>query len=75
MKKIITLLLIFGTLFVFSGVASAYVKVKSYFRRNGTYVNSYYRTSPNSYKFDNWSTKGNYNLFTGKTGTKNFWGF
>jgi len=31
----------------------------------------YYRTSPNSFKFDNWSTKGNYNPLTGKKGYTN----
>jgi len=46
------------------------VYVRGYFRRNGTYVAPYVRTSPNSTKDDNWSTKGNVNPYTGKAGTK-----
>lgn len=52
------------------------VKVKSYYKPStGTYINSYYRTSPNSYKFDNYSSKGNYNPYTGKVGTKSYYGW
>jgi hypothetical protein len=46
-------------------------KVRSYNRKNGTHVNSYHRTIPNHSKRDNYSTKGNYDPWTGKTGTKN----
>lgn len=48
------------------------VSVHSYVKRSsGTYVSSYHRTSPNKTKYDNYSTKGNYNPYTGKYGTKN----
>lgn len=46
------------------------VKVKSYFKDNGTQVESYYRTKPNNSLWDNYSTQGNYNPYTGKTGNK-----
>jgi hypothetical protein len=46
------------------------VYVHGYFRKNGTYVQSHYRSSPNNTKLDNWSTKGNINPYTGKIGTK-----
>lgn len=52
-------------------VASAFagtVKVKGYIKKNGTYVSPSYRTAPNSYKYDNYSTKGNYNPYSGKAG-------
>lgn len=42
--------------------------VNSYYRSNGTFVDSYVRTMPNSTNWDNFSTKGNYNPFTGSTG-------
>ncbi len=29
--------------------------VSGYFRSNGTYVNGYYRSSPNAYTYDNYS--------------------
>lgn len=52
------------------------VRVKSYYKPStNTYVNSYRRTSPNSSRFDNYSTKGNYNPYTGKVGTKSYYGW
>lgn len=42
--------------------------VSSYYRNNGTYVDSHVRTMPNSTNWDNFSTKGNSNPFTGFTG-------
>ena len=44
--------------------------VNGYFKRNGTYVAPHMRTAPNGTRFDNWSTKGNVNPYTGKAGTK-----
>jgi hypothetical protein len=46
------------------------VKVKSYFRDDGTNVESYYRTKPNNSMWDNYSTEGNNNPYTGKEGNK-----
>lgn len=45
-------------------------RVRGYVKKDGTYVAPYNRTSPNSTKADNWSTKGNTNPYTGKSGTK-----
>ena len=42
--------------------------VSGYTRSNGTYVQSHVRTMPNNTNWDNFSTKGNSNLFTGSTG-------
>ncbi len=42
--------------------------VSGYTRSNGTYVQSHARTMPNSTNWDNFSTKGNSNPFTGSTG-------
>lgn len=47
----------------------ARVSVRGYTRRStGTYVAPHYRTSPNSTRYDNYSTRGNYNPYTGRTG-------
>jgi len=45
------------------------VRVKGYFRKDGTYVQPHYRSSPNSTVRDNWSYKDNINPYTGKEGT------
>ena len=42
--------------------------VSGYTRSNGTYVESHVRTMPNNTNWDNFSTKGNSNPYTGSTG-------
>ena len=51
-----------------SAASSHYVR--GYTTKNGTYVMPHWQTNPNSTKFDNWSTTGNVNPYTGKVGTK-----
>ncbi len=69
------LFLICVSLAVFSGVAFADQYVRGHYRDTDgdgikdTYINPYYRTSPNSTTLDNYNTKGNYNPYTGKEGT------
>ena len=46
--------------------------VNGYYRSNGTYVDSHYRSSPNSTVTDNWSYKGNTNPYTGETGSNSY---
>jgi len=70
MKKYILVPMLFVGLLSFSASAEARtVHVKGYYKPStGSYVYPSYRTSPNKYKFDNYSTKGNYNPYTGKKG-------
>jgi|GEM_PF-4823572 len=44
--------------------------VNGYFKNNGTYVQGYYRTTPDNTKDNNYSHKGNINPFTGEKGYK-----
>ncbi|MBL5885546.1 hypothetical protein [Lelliottia aquatilis] len=46
------------------------VHVNGYFRSNGTYVQPHYRSAPDHNFYNNWSTKGNTNPYTGKIGAK-----
>jgi len=62
------MILVWATL---SGIASADVFVNGYTRSDGTYVQPYYRSNPDGNIYNNWSTKGNYNPYTGKPGTRN----
>ena len=73
MKKYILVLMLFVGLLSFSTSAEAKtVRVKGYYKPStGSYVSPSYRTSPNKYKFDNYSTKGNYNPYSGKKVTVN----
>jgi len=54
----------------FSLGALADQSVRGYIKRDGTYVAPSMRSSPNSYKFDNYSSEGNYNPYTGQPGYK-----
>ena len=68
MKKLFfTLTLAFISQFTF-GQSTVYVG--GHYRSNGTYVQPYYRTSPNNTVYDNWSTYPNVNPYTGNIGTK-----
>jgi hypothetical protein len=43
--------------------------VNGYYRKNGTYVEPHYKSDPNTSKFDNFSTRGNTNPYTGRSGS------
>jgi hypothetical protein len=45
-----------------------YVYVRGYYRLDGTYVRPHYRTRPDGYFWNNWSSYGNINPFTGERG-------
>ena len=45
-------------------------RVRSHIRKDGTYVESHRRSTPDKKFENNWSTKGNDNLYTGKEGTR-----
>tara|TARA_B100000579_G_C22332163_1_gene621048 strand:+ start:269 stop:445 length:177 start_codon:yes stop_codon:yes gene_type:complete len=55
MKKAIITLTTFASLFAFTQAAYADVYVNGYWKQNGTYVDSYYRTAPNDSIYDNYS--------------------
>jgi hypothetical protein len=68
MKTLITSLL----LSVISlSVANADSYVNGYYRKNGTYVQPHWRSSPDSNAYNNWTTQGNVNPYTGQLGTRN----
>lgn len=71
MKKIIILsvlgLLFFG-FFGFTNSSDAATRVRGYTTKRGTYVMPHYKSTRNSTRFDNYSTKGNYNPYTRKKG-------
>jgi hypothetical protein len=77
MKKIFVTIFVLLMLlnFSFSNVVEARtIRVKGYYKPStGRYIMPYYRTSSNNSIWDNWSTKGNINPFTGKKGTINPW--
>lgn len=49
----------------------AQVKVKGYYRKDGTYVKPHYRSNPDGNPYNNWSYPGNVNPYTEKVATGN----
>ena len=66
MKKLLALFLVLISMSVFADVF-----VNGYYRNDGTYVQPHYRSNPDGNILNNWSTQGNVNPYTGKTGTVN----
>lgn len=75
MIKLIITAVIFSTL-LFVGIpgAQAASRVRGYYKPStGRYVAPHYRTAPDTSKWNNYSTKGNLNPYTGKLGNKRGW--
>lgn len=56
-------------LMVASSAALADQYVNPYYRQDGTLVQGHMRSSPNSSAYDNYSTQGNTNPYTGQRGS------
>lgn len=52
------------------GVNTNSTYVNGYTKSDGTYVQGHYRSSQNSTNHDNYSTSGNYNPYTGTSGSR-----
>lgn len=50
----------------------AYSRVGGYYRRSGSYIQPHFRSNSNSFKWDNYSSRGNTNPWTGMRGYKNW---
>ncbi|MCD8408847.1 hypothetical protein [Tenacibaculum finnmarkense] len=70
MNKKIFLLLIAMIGFAFSINAQSYRYQEGYYKSDGTYVKSHYKTRRNSTNWDNSSTTGNTNIYTGEQATR-----
>ena len=64
-KALLALALLAAT----SAFADEYVQ--GYIRHDGTYVAPHHRTAPDSNPYNNYSTQGNTNPYTGQAGTVN----
>jgi hypothetical protein len=68
MNRILIFLLLF---FTSISLVFAQVRVRGYYRKNGTYVQPHYRSKPDGNPYNNYSYPGNTNPYTGKTATGN----
>lgn len=71
MKKPTLLLMVIVSILMPINLMAKSVVVKGHFSKSGSYVMPQKRTYPDNSKFNNWSTKGNYNPYTGKIGNIN----
>jgi hypothetical protein len=53
-----------------TGSKASSARVSGYTKKDGTHVDSYRKSTPDKSFKNNWSTKGNVNLATGKAGTR-----
>jgi len=73
--RILATFVLIATLFLCCPGANAQrrsVYVHGYFRSNGTYVSPHFRSAPDGNFFNNWSTAGNINPYTGMMGTRTY---
>lgn len=73
LRRALAVFLLLGTFASFVIVSSVYADtyVRGYTRKDGTYVQPHYRSSPDGNPYNNWSTRGNVNPYTGEPGTRN----
>lgn len=64
-------LFIFSFLAIATAQVDAATRVRGYVTKRGTYVAPSYRSAPDRVKYNNYSSKGNFNPYTGKNGYKN----
>ena len=60
--------ILFGVLIALASSSAVFADqwVKGYTRSDGTYIQGHWRSSPNQYRYDNFSAKGNANQYTGQ---------
>ena len=68
--KIPSIIILLSLIVPMSAEADQYVN--GYFRKNGTYVQPHYRSSPDNSIYNNYSYQGNLNPYTGGIGHKNY---
>ena len=66
MRQILIIILIFLSLQAFTQV-----RVRGYYKKDGTYVQPHYRSNPDGNPYNNWSYPGNTNPYTGKVAPGN----
>jgi hypothetical protein len=67
---LVIIVIIFSFQLLSANCAEAYVSVKGYTNKNGTYVAPYVRSNPNGLKYDNYSYKPSQGLYNTSYGAK-----
>ena len=72
-RYIFVFVLLFVFVFVSYPVVYGDTYVPGYWRSDGTYVRPHYRSDPDSSRWNNYSTKGRLNPYTGEWGSRDPW--
>ncbi len=72
LKKILLGAFVAVACFAATSDADAQTYVRGYYRSNGTYVQPHYRSYRDNNFYNNWSTRGNTNPYTGSYGYKRY---
>jgi len=70
-RKIVYFFFILFFVILLPVIGYAQVRVKGYYRKDGTYVRPHVRSNPDGNPYNNWSYPGNVNPYTGKVATGN----
>lgn len=70
-KLLLTVGMLISTISVMP-IAEAASYTRGYIRSNGTYVQPHFKSTRDNSFNNNWSTKGNYNPYTGSKGYKSW---
>jgi len=66
LSSVLLIVMIGSFFFVLLDDVDAHVRVRGYYRKDGTYVRPHYRSNPDGNPYNNWSFPGNYNPNTGR---------
>lgn len=72
MKRLIIITSIIMLIFGMTATVFADVWVEGYYKDDGTYVQGHWRSDPDGNFWNNYSTKGNINPYTGEVGTRTY---
>ena len=70
-KTVLIFILVYLFITSITTIAFADVRVRGYYRKDGTYVSGHWRSNPDGNPYNNWSFPGNVNPHTGKVATGN----
>lgn len=74
MKRLVAIACLLALFASPAWASKAPVHVRGHMRSNGTYVQPHYRSGADHTVRNNWSTRGNVNPYTGKHGTRSYYG-
>lgn len=70
MRRLLALFVLLSFCLTATPAVAGDVRVRPHIRKDGTYVPGHWRSAPDGNRYNNWSTSGNVNPYTGERGTR-----